>query len=365
MAAAEQGYYEVLGVPRDADADTIKQAYHKLAMQWHPDRNKEAGAEEKFKQIAKAYAILKDPKKRAQYDAQGMEGVAHYTPEDLFGDLDLGELFGDMGFGFGGGSVFDRMFGRRAARPTHGQDLRVQMTLDLDTIAEGGKQPLTVSHPASCPDCHGYGTADGKPPPLCPACQGSGRQVVTRDQDKEGQKIRYQQVNICPVCHGSGTEISQPCKSCGGYGRIEKQETIKVTIPPGIEDGTILRVPGHGLPGDEPGIPPGDLHVVVYSRPDARFQRRGADLWRAETIGVTEAVLGTTLSVPTLSAHAKVKVPPGTQPGEVLRLRGAGLPRFQSGGKGDIHVRIEVRVPERLSEEERALYEKLAELSKG
>lgn len=359
MSADERDYYEVLGVARDASESDIKKAYHKLAMKWHPDRNKSPDAEERFKQIAKAYAILKDPKKRARYDAQGMEGVAHYTPEDLFGGLDLGDLFGDMGFGFGGGSIFDRMFGYHARRSAHGQDLRVRIEVPLELVDTGGKEKVRISHPTDCPSCHGYGTKSGKPPPLCPACQGTGRKVVSRKEDRGEHTVQFQQINICPACHGRGTEITQPCLTCGGYGQVEKEEIINVTIPPGIEEGVALRIPGHGLPGEQPGIKPGDLHVVVYTKPDARFQRRGADLWRGETIRVTDAVLGTSIQVPTLQGRVQVEIPAGTQPDEILRLRGKGLPHFQGKGKGDLLLRIQVQIPEKISAKERVLYQEL------
>ncbi len=362
MPYPEQDYYQVLGVPRDADVEAIKQAYHKLAMKWHPDRNKSPEAEERFKQIAKAYAILKDPKKRAQYDALGMEGVAHYTAEDLFGGMDFADLFGDMGFDFGGGGIFDRMFGYRRARRAHGQDLRVRIEVPLELVDQGGKQKVRFSHPASCSDCNGHGTRSGRAPGLCPACQGSGRRVDVRQEQRQAQQVKIQQITICPVCHGRGTEIGEPCRVCGGYGQVEKQETIKITIPPGIEDGMVLRVPGRGLPGDAPGVPPGDLQVAVYAKQDGRFQRMGADLWRSETIDVADAVLGTTIKVPTLGSSVKVSVPAGTQPDEVLRLREKGLPRFNSGGRGDLNLRIQIRIPEKISAEERDLYVKLKQM---
>lgn len=362
MPTPPRDYYEILGVPRDADERAIKKAYHKLAMEWHPDRNKSPEAGERFKEIATAYAILKDPQKRARYDLHGMEGVAHYTSEDLFGGLDLGNIFGDMGFGFGGGSIFDRMFGRRTSRPQHGQDLRVQVEIPLEMVNEGGSQEVGVSHPAACSPCHGYGTKSGTPPPLCKSCNGSGRIVSTRDESKGKQQIKIQQINVCPHCHGKGTEITDPCPTCGGYGQVEKEETIKVTIPAGIEDGVVLRVAGHGLPGDGPDIPPGDLHVVVTTRTDGPFQRRGPDLWRAETITVPDAVLGTTRSIPALGDNLELTIPPGTQPDEIIRLKGQGLPRFRESGRGDINIRIQVHIPDTLSKKERKLYEKLKSL---
>lgn len=328
MPALEKDYYAILDIPRDADEKAIKKAYHKLAMQWHPDRNKSPEAGERFKEIATAYAILKDPQKRARYDHQGMEGVAHYSSEELFGGLDLGNIFGDMGFAFGGGSIFDRMFGHRSTRPQHGQDLRVQIEVPLEMINNGGRQEVVVNHPTTCSACHGYGTKSGTAPPFCQSCNGSGRIVSTRSESKGEQQIKVQQINVCPLCHGKGTEISDPCATCGGYGQVEKEETIKVTIPPGIEDGVVLRVAGHGLPGDGPDIPPGDLHVVIFTRADGRFQRRGADLWRAETITVPDAVLGTTRSITGLGDTLEFTVPPGTQPDEIIQLKGKGLPVF-------------------------------------
>ncbi|MCF8056873.1 MAG: J domain-containing protein [Desulfocapsa sp.] len=363
MAKEEKDYYKILGVPRDADEKAIKKAYHKLALKWHPDRNKFPEAEERFKEIATAYAILKDEKKRAHYDRYGMEGVAHYTSEDLFSDLDFGNLFGDMGFGFGGGSIFDRMFGRRSTSPQHGQDLRVQIEIPLEMVSSGGKQEVTVNHPVACPACHGYGTKSGSSPPLCKSCNGTGRIVSTQSESKEKQEIKMQQIRVCSLCHGKGTEITDPCSTCGGCGQIEKEEIVKVTIPPGIEDGVVLRVAGHGLPAEETGVPPGDLHVVVTTRSDSRFQRRGPDLWRAEAISVLDAILGTTRTFPSLDGSLELKIPPGTQPDEIIQIKGKGLPRFRDSGQGDVNIRIQVHIPEKLSPKEQKLYEQIRKLS--
>lgn len=358
----DRDYYDALGVSRDADQETIKKAYHALAMKWHPDRNKSPEAEERFKEIAKAYAILKDPKKRARFDTHGMEGVAHFTHDDLFRDFDFADLFGDIGFGIGGGSVFDRIFGQRTARPAHGRDLRVSVHIPLSVINNGGSQEVRVSHPVTCPDCYGYGTKTGKPSPACETCGGSGRKVVTRGEKRGKEQIQFQQVTVCPVCHGHGSKIVKPCESCGGYGQIEKEEILKVSIPVGIEDGSILRIPGHGTPGDAPKTPPGDLHVAVYARPDSRFQRRGADLWHVETIEAVDAVLGTRIEIPTLTGQVEVKIPPGTQQDTVLALKGKGLPRYRRSGRGSLNLRIQVRIPEKLSKKERKLYQALRDL---
>jgi molecular chaperone DnaJ len=366
---AQRDYYEVLGVARDADTKAIKDAFRRLALKYHPDRNKAPDAEERFKEIAEAYAVLSDPKKRTDYDARGFAGVAGYSSEDLFGGIDFGDIFGEAGFGldfgFGGNGLFERLFGRRRAGPARGQDLQVELVLPLETIARGGEETVRYTRPVVCPRCHGNGAEPGTTPHTCPACGGSGRKVVTRDESRAEAAIRFQQITVCPDCGGRGERIDKPCRECHGEGRVEKEESLKVSIPPGAEEGMALRIPAHGLPSPEPKGPPGDLYVMVTSAPDARFARSSADLWRSETLAVTDAVLGTTLKVPTLDGTVEVTVPPGTQPGEVLRLRGKGLPVFGARGRGDINLRIEVKIPERLTAEERALYEKLRAPPKG
>ncbi len=360
----ERDYYEILGVPRDADLKSIKDAYHRLAMKWHPDRNKAPDAEERFKEIAKAYAVLSNPEKRAQYDAHGFEGIAHFSEEDLFRGVNLGSLFGDLGFGFGAGgdSIFDRFFGSGIQRPRRGQSLRIDLELPLTHIAKGGKETVEYSRPVNCASCNGYGTRSGKPPDECKTCNGTGHIVKTRKtEEKKGHSFSFQQVSNCPNCHGRGRIAKERCKNCGGDGQIDKIEKLRIDIPPGIEDGMALRVPGHGLPGG-PGRESGDLRVVVHTAPDARYQRRGADLWRAETIQITDAVLGTRLQVPTLDGEVRIKVPPGTQPNEILRLRGKGLPRFDRKGKGDINIRIQLQVPEKITPDEQKLFQQLRDL---
>ncbi len=362
MAGEERDYYEVLGVARDADAGAIKKAYKRLAMKYHPDRNKDPDAAEKFKEIAKAYAILSDPQKRKMYDSQGAAGVAHFTQEDLFRNFDFGDIFGDMGFGFGGESIFDRFFRQPRRRQTHGIDLRLRLGVSLERIYQGGQETVRFNRMVACPSCHGYGTASAQPAKTCSACNGSGRRVETGAGERTAGHVQFQRVIPCPVCGGRGTVIEAPCRTCGGSGQVEKEESLKITIPRGIEEGTVLRVPGHGMPAEETGAPPGDLYVEVYSVPDPRFQRHGADLWRTERIGVPAAVIGTSLRVPTLDGEVEVKIPAGIQPDEMLRLRNKGLPRYRGGGNGDLMLRIEVTIPDTLSDEERALYQRLASL---
>ncbi len=336
MSIEERDYYEVLGVPRDADAKTIKDAYHNLAMKWHPDRNKGPDAEERFKEIAKAYAVLSDSKKRAKYDARGFEGIAHYSHDDLFRNIDLGSIFGDLGFGFGPGgeSIFDRFFQERPAQPAHGRDLRVTLQVPLERIAAGGYETVSYTRTEVCPACHGHGTKSGSPPAHCKACNGTGHQVVGRKaQQRDGTSIRFEQITGCPVCQGAGAIVEEPCNKCGGSGYIERESAVRIRIPPGIEEGAVLRIPGHGLV-DQHSRAPGDLYVAIYSKPDRRFQRRGADLWRSETLAIEDAVLGTRIIVPTLDGEVEVRVPSGVQPDEVLRLRGKGLPRTGNGVRG-------------------------------
>ena len=357
---SEQDYYEVLGVPRDADKKIIKDAYHRLAMKWHPDRNKSPEAEERFKEIAKAYAVLSDSKKRARYDARGFEGVAHFSDDDLFRGVDLGSMFRDIGFGFGpgGDSIFDRFFHERGARSARGGDLRVRLEVPLGRIAAGGQEIVRFARSIKCTKCQGHGTRSGKPPSTCPDCQGSGHRAEKRNASKRGRNVTIQRISTCASCQGRGTRLEDPCPTCGGSGQLEKHEELRVTIPAGIEDGTVLRIPGHGHPGG-PDAEPGDLHAIVYTASDPRFQRRGCDLWRAQTLDIPDAVLGTTVHVPTLDGEAEVTIPPGTQPDEVLRLGGKGLPRFQRAERGDLNLRIQVEIPRHLTAEQRKLYEQL------
>jgi molecular chaperone DnaJ len=353
MVTAQRDYYEILGVPRDADQKAIKDAFRALALKYHPDRNKEPGAEERFKEIAEAYAVLSDPKKRSEYDTRGFAGVAGFSPEDLFGGIDFDTLFSGLGFDFAGGP-FDRFFRHRAG-PEPGANLEVELVVPLDRVAAGGEETVRVSRVSSCASCGGSGAAAGTTPRTCATCGGTGQQTTSR----RGRGVTFQRVTTCPACTGRGTVIDKPCSSCAGQGRAPKEETLTIKIPPGIDDGMALRVPGHGMAGQEPGSPPGDLYVVVHSGPDTRFERRGADLWRTETIDVTDAVLGTRVDVPTLDGSVNMAIPPGTQPDTVLRLRGKGLPHFGAPGRGDLKVLVRVKIPDRLSRAERDLYERL------
>jgi molecular chaperone DnaJ len=369
MATAQRDYYEILGVARDADQKAIKDAFRQLAMKYHPDRNKAPEAEEKFKEIAEAYAILSDPDKRAKYDTGGFEGVADFSAEDLFGGIDFGDIFSGMGFGFdfgngGGNSIFDRFFRHHRRGPAKGRDVEVQVLVSLDEINNGSEKSIRLGHPITCTNCKGTGAEPGTKPRKCETCGGSGQKVTARKETKDKSSVMFQQISVCPTCHGQGVFIDNPCKKCHGTGQLEKAESLKVKIPKGAEENMALRISGHGMPGPTADSKPGDLYVIVRTAHDNRFQRAGPDLWCTKNIDVVDAVLGTQINIPTLDKNIKVKVPPGTQHDEILRLRGKGLPLMNSMGRGDLKIRILVNIPENLTDEERELYEKLRLLEK-
>jgi molecular chaperone DnaJ len=288
--------------------------------------------------------------------------VAAVSPEDLFRHINFDDIFGGLGFevDFGGGGLFERFFRRqrRPAGPPHGANLEVDLQVSLERVASGGQETVQVWRPTTCQACGGSGAKAGTTPRRCDACSGSGRQVTSRQESG----ITMQQITTCPGCHGRGSIIDELCPECHGRGEVEREETLTVTIPVGVEEGMALRIPGHGLPGPVSGAPPGDLFVVVQSQADARFERRGADLWRQETVHVVDATLGTEVEVPTLDGSTTVTIPPGTQPDTLLRLRGKGLPEFGGGSRGDLYLRLGVHVSERLSSAERKLYERLRAL---
>ncbi len=350
----------MLGVAKDADQKAIKDAFRNLAMKYHPDRYKEPGAEEHFKEIAAAYAILSDPKKRAEYDARGFAGVEGFSQEDLYSGINFDEIFGGFNIDFGGSNPFDVFFRRHRAGPVRGANIEVELTIPLERVASGGEEKVRLGRPAPCRACRGTGSEGGTAPKTCETCKGTGR--VTRSSRQEKQHVVIQQISTCPACHGRGSIIEHPCPVCHGSGNEEQDETLTVRIPQGVEEGMVLRIPGKGMPSREASGAAGDLFVVVRSQRDPRFERSGADLLRQETISLTDAVLGTTLQVPTLDGSATVTIPPGTQPEAVLRLKGKGLPEFDNGQRGEMYLRIAVHVPEQLTREERELYEQLRAL---
>jgi molecular chaperone DnaJ len=352
---AQRDYYEVLDVPRDADQAAIKDAFRRLALQYHPDRNREPGAEERFKEIAEAYAVLSDPRKRSEYDAGGFARVAGFSAEDLFGGIDFDEILG--GWGFGGG-LFDRFFRGRTG-PARGRNIEVLLEVPLEVVLSGGEETVRVRRPEPCADCKGSGARGGTAARRCERCGGTGQHVLRRQE----AGVMFQQISACPTCRGAGKVIEHPCPQCEGTGQVEREEALTVKVPAGIEEGTVLRVSGRGMPSAEPRGRPGDLHVVVRSAPDTRFERAGADLWRVEGVEVTDLVLGAALEVPTLDGLATVSIPAGTQADGVLRLRGKGLPSPDRRGRGDLYIRLQVRIPGALGSEERKHWERLRALA--
>lgn len=349
----KRDYYEVLGIAKDADQKAVRNAFRSLALKYHPDRNKEAGAEERFKEIAEAYAILSDPKKRAEYDARGFSGVADFSQEDLFGGINFDDIFSGLDFGTNG--LFDNFFHRRHAGRAKGDNIEIELVIPLSRVATGGPEEVRLERPVTCAACRGTGCEGGAKPETCPTCKGTGRVVSHRNQES----VQIQHISVCPTCHGQGSLISHPCHACHGSGKAKSEETLMVKIPKGVEEGMALRIPGKGMPGHAPESLAGDLYVVVHTLPDPRFERKGADLVRQETISLTDAVLGKTLEVPTLENSVSVTIPPGTQPYSMLRVKGKGLPDFGGERCGDLYLRIAVHIPERLTSEERKLYERL------
>ena len=357
MATTQRDYYEVLGVPRDADQKKIKGAFRRLARKYHPDRSTEPGTEARFREITEAYGVLSDPAKRAAYDRHGFAGVTGITPEDVWSGIDFADLFGAGGPAFSDG-LFERLFGR-AARPgpPRGADLEAMLTIPLRRVLTGGRETVTIARPGPCPDCSGSGALAGTAPRSCPACAGSGQRTTA---SRRGNVV-IQQVSTCPDCGGSGTIIDQPCPACQGTGQAVRQDRVTVHIPAGIPDGTTLRIAGHGMPAPALGGEPGDAYVTIRAEADPRLARRGSDLWCELEVPVPDAVLGTTATVAGLEGDVTVTVPPGTQPGTTIPIAGQGLPHHRAPGRGSLNVVIAVRLPQTLTQRQRQLYQQLRE----
>jgi molecular chaperone DnaJ len=358
--AEKRDYYEVLGVSKNASKDEIKDAYRKLAMQYHPDRNKAANAEDKFKEISEAYAVLSDDQKRQQYDTLGHAGFdQRYTAEDIFRGADFETIFRDIGFGFG--DLFRTFFGGGFGggfrqRNNRGQDLGYELEITLEEAAKGTEKEIVVPRTEKCEVCEGSGASPGTLPKKCPNCKGAGQVRNTRSNGF----LTYVQVTPCSECRGRGKIIESPCNKCHGTGLVKKRRKINVKIPEGIDEGYQLRLRGEGEMAPNAGTP-GDLYVLVHIARHELFLREGDDLWHVLMIGYPQAALGTEVSVPTLDGSATVKIKPGTQAGETIRLKGKGMPRFRGYGKGDLLVRVGISVPEKLTAKQRALLEQLAE----
>lgn len=342
--------YEILGVGRTANADEVKSAYRKAALKWHPDRNPQTKqeAEEKFREATEAYSILSDPQKRVTYDRFGYAGLSRggfdgSVNQTIFDEFQ--DIFGDF---FGFEDIFGGRRGR--SRAQRGADLRYDMKLTFEEAASGVNTKIRIPRLEFCEPCNGTGAKAGTGVVACVTCGGRGQ-------------IHYQQgfftiSRTCPDCRGAGQIVRETCPQCRGKGRIERSKTIDLRIPPGVDSNTRLRIPGEGEPGGNSG-PPGDLYVVLDVKPHPYFERRDADLYCTVPVSIVQAALGTEIVVPGLNGEETVKIPEGTQTGEIIRLKGKGMPDPHGGGKGDLYVNIHVEIPTKLTREQRRLFEQL------
>ena len=353
---AKRDYYEILEVSREETADGIKKSYRKLAVKFHPDKNPgDHAAEEKFKELGEAYEALSDPQKRAAYDQYGHAafdprararggGAGFHDPFDIFRDV-----FG----GGGGGSIFENIFGggQDPNGPQRGDDLRYDMQITLEEAALGCEKEISVTKPDECDHCHGGGAEPGSKMRTCGTCGGRGQVLTSRGIFSIAQ--------TCPHCKGAGRILEKPCRTCSGSGKHERTSKIKLRIPAGVESNSRLRSSGNGEAGVRGG-PAGDLYVFLQVKPHEIFSREGDDLLCEVPVSFIQATLGAEIEVPTLQGKATVKIPAGTQPGTLLRLKGRGVKNLQGYGQGDLHVRIQVEVPTHLNSEQK---QKLAEFA--
>ncbi len=361
---AKRDYYEILGVSRNATEVEIKKAYRKIALKYHPDRNPgDKEAEEKFKEAAEAYGVLSDPEKRARYDRYGHAGVeggaggfsgGGMTMEDIF------EHFSDI-FGDFGGSPFEQFFGgstrRRRPRGQRGANLRVKVKLTLEEIAKGVTKRIKVKKQVPCSACGGTGAKDSSSVQTCTTCRGAGQVRQIRNTFL-GQMAT---TTTCPTCHGSGRVVVANCPACRGEGRVMGEETIDIEIPAGVEEGMQLSLSGKGNAGVRGGAP-GDLLITIEELPHEYLQRDGMNVIYELYLNFADAALGTSVDVPTLDGKVKIKIPAGTQAGKIFRLKGKGLPSVQTYGTGDQLIHVNLWTPKHLSDEARALLEKMREM---
>jgi len=367
--AEKRDYYEILGVQKGASEDEIKSAYRKLALKWHPDKwvdgtdAEKKTAEEKFKEASEAYSVLSDKDKRAKYDQfghAGVDGQAGFDFSGGFGNLNdiLNDLFGGGFGGFGrgfGGFGFGSQGGAQQ-RTYRGRDIRKKVFLTLEEIATGVEKEVEIDRNETCPDCGGKGTKNASDVQTCPHCHGTGQEQRVVNSFF-GQTVTY---TTCSHCGGTGQIIKNPCRTCGGTGLVSRKVKIKVKIPAGVEDGMQLTIRGEGHKAKNGGVP-GDLFILIQEEPHSRFLREGNNLFFTQTISVTDAILGTEVTIPCLDGSYKIKVEPGTQSGTVVRLRGRGLPSVSGygHGTGDLYVKFLVWIPKKLSKSEKEALESM------
>lgn len=354
----KRDYYEVLGVSRDASPEEIKNAYRELAMKYHPDRNKSPDAEEKFKEISEAYAVLSDAEKREQYDRWGHVGISErYTVSDIFRDFDF-DVFREFGFGFSGiDRIFDMFFGRDRYRyepeirrrwtyEPRGADIHQEIEIELEEAAFGSRRELIIQRSETCKTCRGSGAKPDEGLKACPICNGSGWKEYTQRTAFGYTSIR----TTCDRCHGNGQIIEIPCHDCRGNGRVVRPRKISVNIPQGVEDGSVLRISGEGESGDGGR---GDLLLSIRIKKHKIFERRGNDIFCEIPISFAQAALGAKIKVPTLRGKTSLTIPPGTQSGTVFRMKGMGIPKLGGDGCGNEYVKVTVKVPTNLSLEQK------------
>lgn len=351
-------YYEILGVSREADTEELKRAYRRLARKYHPDVNKEAGSEERFKEISRAYEVLKEPELRARYDRFGEAGVssgaAGFDPNftDPFTDI-----FESFFSGFGGG-VGGNTQARKRTGPARGDDLRLDLRLEFKEAIFGGEKEIRIKHLETCETCTGTGAKPGTRPQTCSTCGGSG-QVRRATRTPFGS---FTQVSVCPNCNGTGQMIEDKCSTCGGRGLNEVTKKLKINVPAGVDNGTRLRVANEGDAGKRSG-PPGDLYVFLSVAPDLKFKREGINILSEVKISYLQAILGFDFEVETVDGPTKLTIPAGTQPGTVLTLENKGVPRLGNPvSRGDHLITILVEIPTKVAQEERELLEQLVKI---
>ncbi|MGA9318264.1 MAG: molecular chaperone DnaJ [Nitrososphaeraceae archaeon] len=366
--ANKRDYYEVLGVPKNSEKGDIKNAYRKLALQYHPDRNKSPGAEERFKEISEAYAVLSDEDKRKRYDTYG-----HVGSEEVFrgSEANFEEIFKDMGFG-GVRDIFEQFFGSRGgftrgssdpfgfgfnfgSGRQKGRDILYDIDLSLEDVLRGKKDEIELPKMDSCTNCNGTGAAPGTKPRRCTVCNGQGQ---TRRVYSQNRFSTFVSLEPCRTCRGEGEIIERPCVTCNGSGNIRTTKKLRLEIPRGVEDGMTLQMQGEGEP-TENGVP-GDLLIRTHVRQHPEFQRlEDGHVLTNQNLSFTDLALGTEIKVPTLEGLEKVKISPGTQPNSIIKLKGKGLPRYGGYGRGDELVRINVRVPTKINDTQKALLKEL------
>jgi molecular chaperone DnaJ len=347
---AKRDYYEILGLERNASQDDIKGAFRQLARKYHPDVSQEADAEERFKEINEAYGILSDDQKRAAYDRFGHAGVQGTGGMPDF-SVDFADIFEEF-FGMGG---FGRSSQRSRTMPRRGADLQLRLDLSFEEAVFGIEKEIEFTRDEICATCQGKGAEPGTTPIRCTTCQGAGEVRQVR-QTILGSMV---QVTTCPTCGGAGETISTPCHTCNGRGQERKTRKKIVSIPPGVDDGNQIRLAGEGQPGLNGG-PHGNLYLVINVRQHQYFKRRENDILLDLDINIAQAVLGAEVPVPSVDGDETLRIPPGTQPGKVLRMRGKGVPHLRGNGRGDQLVVINIAIPKTISPEQRGLFEQLA-----